>query len=152
MWRICVLLRNLGLGHRRRWGVLPLHQQVRPTKGLPRALSSPRQGRRQARGWSGSPGPRQWGCAVRVSLSSYVTAYGCHGHWGRGNGPGSRMEAWSPPARARPSLSSSPPLGVMCQTPRIQCLGLSLSICETNPAPHGLGEMDGFRGIQDMLV
>lgn len=99
-----------------------------------------------------SPGPRQWGCAVRVSLSSYVTAYGCHGHWGRGNGPGSRMEAWSPPARALPSLSSSPPLGVVRQTPRIQCPGLSLSICETDPAPHGLGEMDAFRGIQDMLV
>lgn len=44
-----------------------------------------------------SPGPRQWGCAARVSPSSYVTACGCHGH--RGIGPGSKIEAWKPPGR-----------------------------------------------------
>lgn len=94
-----------------------------------------------------SPGPRQWGCAARVSPSNYVTACGCHGEGG-GDGPGSRMEAWRPPAIALPSLSSSPPLGVVCQTPRIQCPGLSLSVCETEPAAHGLGEMDKASGSQ----
>lgn len=60
-------------------------------------------------------GPRQWGCAARVSPLSYVTDCSCHGHGG--GGPGSSIEDRRPPQRALPCPSSSPPLGIVCQTP-----------------------------------
>ena len=74
-------------------------------------------------GWGGeglvpSPGPKQWGCAARVSPSSYVTACSCHGHGGGevgvGVAQGAGMEAWRPPAGAP---SSSPPLEAVYQVP-----------------------------------
>lgn len=96
-WRICVPLRNPGLGFHWSGGARPA-SPVSPSTGLavPSACLIPRAPRMgTGEGSVPSPGPRQWGCAARVSPLSYVTACGCHGHGG--GGPGSRIEAWRGP-------------------------------------------------------
>ena len=87
-WRICVPLRNPGLGSQwsERRDLLPLYHQVWAITGRAFGVSYP-QGSQDGDGGGGegfvpSPGPRQWGCAARVSPLSYVTACGCHGHGG----------------------------------------------------------------------
>lgn len=111
-----------GVGIPLEWGdatCFPSISKYGPSEAVPSAClipAAPRMG--TGEGLVPSPGPRQWGCAARVSPLSYVTACGCHGHGG--GGPGSRIEDQRPPGRALPSPSSSPPLGIVCQTPRSQ--------------------------------
>lgn len=130
-----------GAGIPLEWGARPA-SPVSPSTGLavPSAClipAAPRMG--TGEGSVPSPGPRQWGCAARVSPLSYVTACGCHGHgggWPREQDRG--LEG--PPRGALPSPSSSPPLGIVCQTPGSQgtdmgtdSLGFRLSLCVIDP-------------------
>ena len=71
-------------------GLLPLHQQVWATPGWIFGVHYPRGAQDgDGEGLVPSSGPKQWGCAARVSPSSYVTVCSCHGHGGAGGGPGS---------------------------------------------------------------
>ena len=71
-------------------GLLPLHQQVWATPGWIFGVHYPRGAQDgDGEGLVPSSGPKQWGCAARVSPSSYVTVCSCHGYGGAGGGPGS---------------------------------------------------------------
>lgn len=127
-------------------GLLPLHQQVWATAGWIFGVHYPRGAQDgDGEGLVPSSGPKQWGCAARVSPSSYVTACSCHGH-GAGGGGWPRERGWRP-GGPQPGLHPHLHHWRLCITfPRIQdtdqwgqssffpeCLGLSLLVCETDP-------------------